>query len=144
MDQSKVKGIACAVGGLAVILSGLFYILITDLYLLNSSQWLFYGIVSAFGSGLCCLLSEGLRHNKTLFYILKGVGVLLFALLVVVIFSYKNSVSVESVVRVKQYTTVKVNNLVKLVTTVSAILAFIGLAGQATGITLNVIYGIDD
>ena len=144
MNQTKLKAIACSVGGLAVILGGLLYILITDLYLLNSSQWLFYGIVCAFGSGLSCLLSEGLRHNKTLFYVLKGVGFALFAVFLVVVFAYKNSVNVTEVVKIKGYTTTKVNNIILTVTLASSILGIIGGIGQALGITLNILKGVDD
>ena len=142
--QSLLKGIACAVGGLAVVLGGLFYLLVTDLYLLNSSQWLFYGSVCAFGGGLACLLSEGLRHRATWFYVVKGVGIAATILFIVIAFAYKGHCDVANVVRIKGFTTAKVNSIVSLVSLVSSILGFVGIAFQSCGIVLNVIYGIDD
>ena len=142
--QSLLKGIACAIGGLAVIAGGLFYILVTDLYLLNSSQWLFYGAVCAFGAGLACMLSESLRHRATWFYIVKAAGIVAAILFVVIAFAYKGHCDVSSVVRIKGFTTAKVNSLVSLVSLVSSILGFVGIAFQGCGIVLNLVYGIDD
>ena len=142
--QSLLKGIACAVGGLAVIIGGLFYILVTDLYLLNSSQWLFYGSVCAFGGGLACLLSEGLRHKKAWFYVVKGVGVACVIAFIIIAFAYRGHCDIQGVIKVKGFTTAKVNSIISLVVTVSSIFSFIAIAFQACGITLNVIYGIDD
>ena len=142
--QSLLKGIACAVGGLAVIAGGLFYLLVSDLYLLNSSQWLFYGSVCAFGAGLACLLSEGLRRKHTWFYVVKGIAIAVAILFVVVAFAYKGHCDVASVVKIKGFTTAKVNSIVSLVSLVSSILGFVGIAFQGCGIVLNLIYGIDD
>lgn len=142
--QSLLKGIACSVGGLAVILGGLFYLLVTDLYLLNSSQWLFYGSVCAFGGGLACMLSESLRHKAIWFYVVKGLGILATALFIIIAFAYKGHCDVASVVRIKGFTTAKVNTIVSLVSMISSILGFVGIFFQCCGIGLNVIYGIDD
>ena len=142
--QSLFKGIACAVGGLAVIVGGLFYLLVTDLYLLNSSQWLFYGAVCAFGSGIACLLSEGLRHKKNWFYVVKGIAIVVTILFIVVIFAYKNQCDIQAIVFGKKYTTAKANAILLTTTLVSVISGFLGLLFQTGGIVLNLVYGVDD
>ena len=144
MDQSKLKVIACAVGGLTVIVAGLIYLLVTDLYLLNSSQWLFYGAVTSFGAGLACLLSEGLRHKKIAFYVVKVLAVACLIAFILVILSYKSHCDISEVVRVKGYQTLKVNYLIFFVTVSSFSLSVIGAIFQGCGIILNLIYGIDD
>ena len=112
--------------------------------LLNSSQWLFYGAVCAFGSGIACLLSEGLRHKKNWFYVVKGIAIAVTILFIVVIFAYKNQCDIQAIVFGKKYTTAKANAILLTTTLVSVISGFLGLLFQTGGIALNLVYGVDD
>ena len=83
------KQITYYVGGFAIILSGLLYLVMTDLAFGNTSIWLLSVAVCAFGSGICMLLSANFKEKIVPYYILKGISVLLGVLLAVVIFISK-------------------------------------------------------
>ena len=83
------KQITYYVGGFAIILSGLLYLVMTDLAFGNTSIWLLSVAVCDFGSGICMLLSANFKEKIVPYYILKGISVLLGVLLAVVIFISK-------------------------------------------------------
>lgn len=144
MDQSKLKNIAFASGLIAILFGGLFYILVTDLLLMNTAQWLFFGIICAFGSAAMLVISETFKHRPMWFYIFKGLGVAFAIGFIVVMFLYVGSVNVDAIVKTKSYTTAKTLSLANMVRIVSLIFGFISIAAQGCGITLNIIYKIDD
>lgn len=77
------------VGNFAVVLSGLVYILFTDLKFYNTAPWLLGASVLAFGSGICGLFSANFKENKVVMFILKGVSVALSVGLIVFMFVSK-------------------------------------------------------
>ena len=111
---------------------------------MNSAEWMFGAIITAFGGGFCALLSESLKNKPALFYVVKGIGVACTIAFIVIMFCYPNGVDVESIVKTKKMTTASVNSLVGFVEVFCAIFGIIGLLAQGTNIALNIIYKIDD
>ena len=148
MDQSKLKTIAYMSGGLALIVGGLIYVLLSDLLLLNTAQWLFFGIAFAFGSGFAAILSESLKSRAKWFYIVKGVGVACAIMFIVAIFLYashaRSAENITEVIKVKGYTTPKTKGLITTTEVFGLVFGFAGLLAQGANITLNAVYGIDD
>lgn len=144
MDQNKLKAISIGVGGLSVILSGLLYVLITDLYLLNGASWLFIAIFLAFGGGFCTLFSESLKHKPVWFYVLKGLGIACSIAFLIVIFVYASKVDVTAIVKTKSVKTTYVNNMLLVIKIICTAFTGIAICGQGANIALNVIYKIDD
>lgn len=145
MNQSKLKTLSLLIGGLALIVAGLFYTLVTDLYLLNSAEWLFLAIFTALGSGFCAILSDSLRNHHKWFYAVKAIGLACGIAFIVIIFSYVAKVDIRAIVLAKRnVTTTKITSTVKFVETVCLIFGFIGCIAQVGNIALNVVYKIDD
>ncbi len=80
------KRITYYLGGFAIILAGLLYLIMTDLTFGNTSVWLLSVAVCAFGGGICMLLSANFKEKVVPYYILKSISVVAGALLAVVIF----------------------------------------------------------
>ena len=148
MDQSKLKTIAYMGGGLALIVGGLIYVLLSDLLLLNTAQWLFFGIAFAFGSGFAMILSESLKSKAKWFYIVKGIAVACAIMFIVAIFLYaahaRSAANIAEVIKVKGYTTPKTKSLITLIEVFGLVFGFAGIAAQGADIALNAVYGIDD
>lgn len=144
MDQIKFKSLSYLIGGLAMLVAGLFYILVTDLKLLNTAEWLFIAIFTAFGSGFCAILSESIKHKHLLFYILKYIGFVCSIAFIIIIFSYTASIDILNIVKVKGVKTADVQSTVNFVKIFCLFFAFIGSIFQAGNIALNTMYGIDD
>ena len=144
MDQNKIKAITLGVGGLSIIVSGLLYVLFTDLYLLNGASWLFIAIFLAFGGGFCTLFSESLKHKPVWFYVLKGLGVACSISFLIVVFVYASKVDVTAIVKTKSVKTTYVNNMLLVIKILCSTFTGFAVLGQGANIALNVIYKIDD
>lgn len=71
------------VGNFAVVLSGLIYLLFTDLTFSNTAPWLLGASILAFGSGICGFFSANFKEKKVTMFILKGVSLVLSVGLIV-------------------------------------------------------------
>lgn len=77
MDKELLKKIPFILGvGLAFI-TGLLFTILGDLVLKSSSPWLIGGVLLAFGSVACLVLSENFKEKKALFWTLKGIALAL-------------------------------------------------------------------
>jgi hypothetical protein len=148
MNQSKIKALLFTVGGLTLIATGLLYILVTDLFLLNTAEWLFAAIFVAFGAGFSTILSESVKNKHVWFYIIKSIGIVCSFAFVLVIFKYAAAASTPeallTVVKTKGYKTAEVLSLINLIKNICLVLSIFGIACQAADVVLNIVYKIDD
>ena len=67
MNKEKViglmKNLSFFIGGITVMVTGLIYVLITDIYLGNTSVYLLSGILFAFAGSICFLLANSFKHK---------------------------------------------------------------------------------
>lgn len=156
LDSALTRKIALFGGVVASLIAGLFFAVISDLQLMNSSLWLFLAIICAFGSGICLALSDLVKNNRVAFYILRGFGLVLGILFIVVIILYpikyssvrKSDNEVRDIYATlkedKRYTTDMINKYIKLAQIPSIIFMAIGILFHAFGLTQNIICGIDE
>ncbi len=87
MDRliQKLTGV---VGALLIIFTGLFFILMVDLYLSASSTTLFVGIILALLSGILFVLSENFKKKAYLFYGFKALGLIFGILFISFLFRF--------------------------------------------------------
>lgn len=154
------KNISFLVGGILIMVTGLVYVLVTDMYLGNSSNYLLLGIVLAFSGSICFILSNSFKNKLKLFYILRGIGILMSIGFIIFLFAYMNTdlFSKNTYLKLfKKYSGKTIwflsNNFkkgmqiqcnIKPIYTINLVLAFIGVFCQGTNIALNAIDGVDD
>ena len=90
MNKPIFKTISFLVGGILILAIGLLFVLITDLYMSNTSGWLFLSIILSFGGGILFLLSDNFKHKRSLFLILKSAGILISLGFIIYLFAFKN------------------------------------------------------
>ena len=88
MKKSLLKNLSFFIGGITLLVTGLMYVLITDLYLSNSSVYLLLGIILALSGSICFILSESFRDKIKVFYILKGIGIFMSIGFIVFLFLF--------------------------------------------------------
>lgn len=91
MNKPIFKTISFLVGGVLILLVGLLFVLITDLYMGNTSGWLFFAIILSFGGGGLFLLSDNFKHKRGLFLILKSAAIILAIGFIIYLFMFKSS-----------------------------------------------------
>lgn len=146
INKSLIKKITLIVGGLLIIGIGLLYILITDLYLKNTANWLFLSIFTAFGSGACIFLSESIRHKPIIYYIIKGLGIVFVVAFVIIVLQYvaAANANVNEIVRLTQKQTVQIQLTLNRIATACLFIGIASIVCQAANIVMNAIFGIDD
>lgn len=146
MSSQAMRLVLFLVGGLAVIIGGLVYVLITDLALINTSNWLFLGIFSSLGASVFTILSNNFKDKKWLFYLFKGLGILFSIGFVVVMILYPlngvNPTAIKS--RRTSFTEQQIYDIAKLVSVLGIILGSISVVGQLGDLAVNLAFGIDD
>ena len=146
MSSQAMRLVLFLVGGLAVIIGGLVYVLITDLALINTSNWLFLGIFSSLGASVFTILSNNFKDKKWLFYLFKGLGILFSIGFVVVMILYPlngvNPTAIKS--RRTSFTEQQIYDIAKLVSVLGIILGSISVVGQSGDLAVNLAFGIDD
>ena len=90
MNKPIFKTISLLVGGLLILLVGLLFVLITDLYMSNTSGWLFFAIILSFGGGGLFLLSENFKHKRSLFLIAKSAAIVVSIGFIIYLFMFKS------------------------------------------------------
>lgn len=146
MSSQAMRLVLFLVGGLAVIIGGLVYVLVTDLALINTSNWLFLGIFSSLGASVFTILSNNFKDKKWLFYLFKGLGILFSIGFVVVMILYPlngvNPTAIKS--RRTSFTEQQIYDIAKLVSVLGIILGSISVVGQSGDLAVNLAFGIDD
>lgn len=139
------------IGGALILLIGLFYVLYSDLELINTAGWLFFGIIAAFGATFCVFFSDNVKHKKILFYALKGLGVFCSLIFILAIVLYTTKVSGDSakikaiiVAKNNKIKTADVLNHIKLVKVLSLIIAPLSIVMQGINIVINAVFGINE
>lgn len=146
MTQSLVKKILLSVGGALILGIGLMYILITDLYLKNTANWLFLSIFTAFGSGACIFLSESIKHKPIIYYIIKGLGVVFAIAFIIIVLQYVSNANanIGEIVRVTEKQTVQIQSTLNGISIACLVVGIASIACQIANIVMNIIFGIDD
>ena len=92
MAKILSKNITFYVGIFAMFVAGILYVLISDIGMGNSAQWLFGGITIALASNVCAIFGENIKDdNPTLCTVLKAIAIALAAIFVVYIYLFKNA-----------------------------------------------------
>lgn len=143
MNKTLFKTITYFVGSLLIILVGLLFVLITDLYMKNTSGWLFFDIILSFGAGALFLFSESFKHKRGLFYLFKGLGILVTVVFVIYLFKFKASDIFLPKITLKLFKNAQgyypqVSSLGVYFSWI--VLGFVTLATQFTNVVLNVIF----
>lgn len=87
MDKNLIKNISCYVGGIGMLVVGLFYLTFTDIFIGNSSGWLFLGAIFSLGSAIFFLFGESKREKINQYETFKIIGIVLavgFAVLLII------------------------------------------------------------
>ena len=146
MTQSLVKKILLSVGGVLAIGIGLLYILITDLYLKNTANWLFFSIFTALGSGACVFLSESIKHKPIIYYIIKGLGVLFAVAFIIIVLQYVSAANanISEIVRITEKQTVQIQITLNRIATACLFVGIASIVCQLAHIILNIVFGIEN
>ena len=146
MTQSLVKKILLSIGGILIIAIGLLYIVVTDLYLKNTANWLFLSIFTAFGSGACVFLSESIRHKPIIYYIIKSLGIVFVAAFLIIVLQYVSAANanVDEIVSLTQKQTVQIQLTLNRLATACLFVGAASAVCQLANIIMNIIFGIDD
>lgn len=166
MAKNLIKNLSFFIGGILLLATGLIYVLVTDLYLSNSSQYLLLGILLAFGGSISFLLSNNLKHKIKWFYALKGIGVLLSIGFIIFLFLFMNAKDSEGVVLYLKETSLKLfktyegktvsflsskfqNSMaircsIKGIYVTNIVLAILAVILQSANVTYHAIYGVEE
>ena len=149
MSKTLLNQIAFLVGAISIFCAGMIYILLADLVLGVRSPWLFVAIVIALGAVVCLVLSDRYKDKPKTMYILKSVGTFLTLLFIgfmmLFMLSALNATLSDSSdeYELQLFALAKLEKKSQKVYTIaisvaSAVLAGIGLIGQALNIGLTV------
>ena len=143
MNKPIFKTISFLIGGILILVVGLLFVLITDLYMSNTSGWLFLSIIFSFGGGILFLLSDNFKHKRGLSLILKSASILISIGFVIYMFSFKNSNVYVSKITLKLienaqgfHETLEIGGLY----TSWIVLAILAVVGQGFNLTLHALY----
>lgn len=88
MNKTLLKNLSFFIGGITLLVTGLMYVLITDLYLSNTSVYLLLGIILALAGSICFIVADTFKEKLKIFYLLKGIGILMSIAFIVFLFLY--------------------------------------------------------
>lgn len=88
MNKTLLKNLSFFIGGITLLATGLMYVLITDLYLSNTSVYLLLGIVLALAGSICFIVADTFKEKLKIFYLLKGIGIFMSIAFIVFLFLY--------------------------------------------------------
>ena len=164
MNKERViglfKNISFLIGGIIIMVTGLVYVLVTDMYLGNSSNYLLLGIVLAFSGSICFILSNSFKNKVKVFYILRAIGLLMSIGFIIYLFAYMKTdlYSKNTYLKLfKKYSGetiwflskdfkngMQIQCNIKPLYAINLALAIFGAFCQGTNIALNAIDGVDD
>ena len=132
MNKKLIKNLSFSIGGVSILVTGLIFVLITDLYLKGldkPSLYLLLSIILAFTGSICFLLSDNFKDKIKLLYILKGIGV---------------AFSIGFVVFLLVFLGKTVNSNVRIIYIVDMCIAIIATILQVVNLLANVLMGVED
>ena len=132
MNKKLIKNLSFSIGGVSIMVTGLIFVLITDLYLKGldkPSLYLLLNIILAFTGSICFLLSDNFKDKIKLLYILKGIGV---------------AFSIGFVVFLLVFLGKTVNSNVRIIYIVDMCIAIIATILQVVNLLANVLMGVED
>lgn len=166
MDKNLLKDLSFFIGGILLLATGLVYVLITDLYLSNSSQYLLIGTLFAFGGSITFLLSNNYKHKLKIFYIMKGIGIILSIGFIIFLFLFMNAKDTAGVVLYQKDTVLKLfksyngktvwflsSNFqksiaipcnIKIIYVINVVLAILATTLQGCNVGLHALYGVEE
>ena len=155
-----MKNISFFVGGIAIMVTGLIYVLVTDLYLGNTSNYLLLGIILAFSGSICFILSNSFKHKIKVFYILRGIGIVMSIGFIIYLFAYTNAELYSKATYFKLFKKydgktiwflssnfkkgMQIAMSIKPIYITNIVLAIVGVVCQGANILLNAINGVED
>lgn len=89
--KKTVSNIAFFIGGALILVAGLLYVLIADLYLKVRSSWLMIALIVSLASCVLFFLSAKFKENPRLAVLFKALGVALCIFFIAFMFIYLNS-----------------------------------------------------
>ena len=164
MNKDKVAGLitnlSFFIGGITVMVTGLIYVLLTDLYLGNSSNYLLLGIVLAFAGSICFILANNFKNKKVVFFILKGIGIAMSIGFVIFLFTYTKTDLYNKATYLKLFKTrdgktvwflskqfqgaMQIATDIKPIYLFNIVLTFIAIACQAVNVGSHIITGVEE
>ena len=142
-DMNFVQGLCFIFGALCIAFAGLFFCLYADLKIKCTAGWLFFLVLFSMGSAIASALIEGSKGKKKLFFIIKGLSVLLAIGFVIFMFVFKGS----SVYTGAIDKAIKASNSIKPIVatwTITLVFGFLGLLGVGANFTLDLIFGVEE
>ena len=167
MKLNLIRNLTLYIGGALIALTGLTYVLLTDLYLGNESKYLLVGIILAFAAAACFLLADSFKSKLKLFYTLKSIGIVMSIVFIVYLFIFMSVQSSDKLYtylnkpthlklfrrdeeKIVSFLSRSFNNAAKIecnikpLYIVNIVLSFIVVAIQGSNITLNIILGVEE
>ena len=164
MNKDKVIGLvrnlSFFIGGILIMVTGLVYVLTTDLYLGNSSKYLLLGILLAFAGSICFILSNSYKNKPTVFYILKGVGVVMSIGFIIFLFVFMGTDLYSKATYLKLFkkydgktvwflsknfqSAMAIANNIKPLYVINIVFAILAVILQGVNITTHIITGVEE
>ncbi len=132
MDKKKIKNLSFTIGGVCIMVTGLLFVLLTDLYLKTlekPSLYLLLSIILAFTGSICFLLSDNFKDKKKMLYILKGIGV---------------AFSIGFVIFLLIFLDKTANSEVRIVFIINMCIAMVAVVLQIVNLVFNAVTGVEE
>lgn len=164
MNKDKIVGLvrdlSFFIGGIGVMVTGLLYVLLTDLYLGNTSVYLLLGILLAFAGSICFILSNSFKHNLVAFYMLKGLGMLFSIGFIIFLFVFMGTDLYDKATFLKLFKkadgktvwflskkfqgAMAISNNIKPMYVINIVVSFLSVACQGVNITTHIFTGVEE
>lgn len=109
MNNNLFKNLTLLIGGILFATMGFMYVLLTDLYLGNTSTYLLIGIVFACCGCIFFLLAENFKEKPTMFFVFKGVGIFMSIMFILFLFAFTKNDIFSNKTYLKLFKTYKAN-----------------------------------
>lgn len=155
-----MKNLSFFIGGITVMVTGLIYVLLTDLYLGNSSTYLLAGVLLAFSGSICFILSNNFKNRKAVFYVLKGIGMAMTIGFIIFLFLFMKTDLYNKVTYLKLFKksddktvwflskkfqgAMQIANNIKPVYVINIALSFVAIVCQTINTGFYIITGVEE
>ena len=163
MNKTLLKNLSFFIGGITLLVTGLVYVLITDLYLGNSSVYLLLGIILALSGSICFILADNFKEKLKVFYILKGIGILMSISFIIFLFLYMKTDIFAQKTYLKLFKTYNGKTIwflskkfqgtdgvqtiqcnIKPIYVINIVLAITATLIQSANVTFNALFGVEE
>ena len=139
------------------------YVLITDLYLSNSSVYLLLGIILALSGSICFILADNFKEKLKVFYILKGIGIFMSVGFIIFLFLFMKTELFAQKAYLKlfkdyegktiwflssnfqsQNNVQKIQCNIKPIYVINIVLAVTAVLIQSANVAFNAIFGVEE